>query len=313
MIETVLGSIESSSVGNATMHEHLFLHASPHAEMQDLCIDDFEKALTEVQFFKDSGGQTIVDATPPGCGRTPAKLIDLSEETGINIIMSTGSMGNGKGKPPLPAFPPVPLWMLSATVLELADFFFKEVTRSAFDGVCKAGIIKVATSYNEITDYEKRVLKAAGIVSRETGVPITTHCQYGTMGLEQAKLLLSIGVERRNIILGHLDLLPDFGYYKDIASLGVWLQFDRVGRDKYVDDRTRLNLLRKLIDTGFLNQLLLGSDMGSKRYWRAYGGRPGLGFLFGTFVSEMMNEGISRDQIDIICSRNPSIALELKN
>ena len=45
-----------------------------------------------------------------------------------------------------------------------------------------------------ITDYEKMVLRAAAKASLETGAPITTHTDRGTMGPDQQQYLTEQGV-----------------------------------------------------------------------------------------------------------------------
>jgi len=313
MVRTVLEDIDIDAVGTASMHEHLFLHMSPHSKYPELCIDSFEKTLEEVQYFKEAGGKTVVDATPLGCGRAPDKLRDISEEAGINIVMATGSLGNGPGRPPLPAFPPVPDRLINSSIRELAEIFYKEIAFGTFDSTSRAGVIKVATSYKTITEYERNLLKAAAIASIESGAPITTHCQLGTMGLEQTKILKDMGVRPGKIIIGHLDLHPDIEYYKKIASEGVWIQFDRMGRDKYVKDSVRIELITQLVREGFESQMLFGSDMGSNRYWRTYNGSPGLDFMLTGFLRGLRENGMSESSITKITSYNPGIALDLES
>jgi phosphotriesterase-related protein len=100
-------------------------------------------------------------------------------------------------------------------------------------------------------------------------------------------------------------------YYLEIQKTGVWLQFDRMGRDKYVPDKIRIDLISQLIKKGFTNQILLGSDMGSNVYWRSYGGSPGLRFLFGTFVKKLAGKGVSPEDITQITEKNPPLALSI--
>lgn len=91
-VQTVLGKVPADSIGIVDTHEHLIrvgggevIHGG-----KDFLMDSFEAAKKEIYLFKSAGGQTIVEMTPCGSGRDITSLIKLSEETGINIIATTG-------------------------------------------------------------------------------------------------------------------------------------------------------------------------------------------------------------------------------
>jgi phosphotriesterase-related protein len=196
--------------------------------------------------------------------------------------------------------------------MQMAELFYNEIQTGVFEGDFRAGVIKVASSYDTITEFEDKLFRSAAIASIESGCPVTTHCEHGTMGDGQAQILLKMGVEPENIIIGHLDLNPDIAYYRSIASLGVWLQFDRMGRDKYVKDSERVEMITRLAAEGLENQMLMGSDLGSRKYWKAYGGSPGLEFLLLKFTRLLEANGMKGSAISKITSSNPGRALAFK-
>lgn len=313
IIRTVLGDIEACKLKKVSMHEHLILHMFPYLKYKNLNLDRVDAAIQELEEFKEVGGGTIVEVTPFGCGRNINMLKSISQAAKVNIIAATGFLGNGLGTPLLPAFPEPPQWALKAGMEDIYLVFKREIEESAIDSSARVGIIKVATGLNKITKFEEKVFRAAAKTALDTGVSITTHCQMGTLALEQIKLLKDCGVPSKKIIVGHLDLNPDMKYYLEIQKTGVWLQFDRMGRDKYVPDKIRIDLISQLIKKGFTNQILLGSDMGSNAYWRSYGGSPGLRFLFGTFVKKLAGKGVSPDDITQITEENPPLALSISH
>ena len=81
---------------------------------------------------------------------------------------------------------------------------------------------------------ERAVHQAAAAANRETGCPILTHTTNGG-GLEEARLLIELGVEPNRLMIGHQGHLDDREndeaneYHINIAKLGCYLQFDRVG------------------------------------------------------------------------------------
>ena len=82
------------------------------------------------------------------------------------------------------------------------------------------------------------------------------------------------------MILAHLDRNPDAGEHAETAAAGAWLQFDGPGRTKYWPDSTILALIGGLAERGNAGRMLLGGDTGRASMMRAYGGGPGLDYLF---------------------------------
>ena len=119
-IKSVLGNLTREELGIVAPHEHVLLDltafyqelpvpgienpATQKVEMWNLGIlsrdcyalkdnlrlDDEELAIKELMFYKNAGGNTVVDASLPGIGRSPQGLKRISEKTGLNIIMGTG-------------------------------------------------------------------------------------------------------------------------------------------------------------------------------------------------------------------------------
>src|SRR5207245_576412 len=87
-VVTVLGSIRPDELGVTDAHDHLFLRspALPGQEFEDL-----DRAVEEVSGAARGGLQAVVEATPIGLGRNPAKLRAVAEATGVQIVAATGS------------------------------------------------------------------------------------------------------------------------------------------------------------------------------------------------------------------------------
>src|SRR5689334_13305132 len=86
-IVTVLGRISPDRLGVTDAHDHLFLH-SPALKGQEL--DDIAKAVEEAGIAARGGLQAIVEVTPIGLGRRPAKMRAVAEATGVHIVAATG-------------------------------------------------------------------------------------------------------------------------------------------------------------------------------------------------------------------------------
>src|SRR5207244_13472879 len=131
---------------------------------------------------------------------------------------------------------------------------------------------------------------AAAAANVETGAPVCAHTQNGTMGLAIVERLASLGVEPAAVILAHVDRNPDAGEHAETAATGATLQLDGPGRTKYWPDSTILRLIADLADLGHGDRLLLGGDVGRRGMLRAYGGGPGLDYVFARFKPRLDGE-----------------------
>ena len=156
-----------------------------------------------------------------------------------------------------------------------------------------------------MNDQDRKLMRIAAKVHLETGVPLITHTEAGTMGWEQIELLADEGVDPRRVCLSHMDRNPDFWEHKRIAETGAFLGYDCPGKTKYGPDELRVDLLQRIINAGLGGQILLGNDLGRPSYWRHYGGGPGLDFVLKKHVPRLRDEGISAVAIDKILIKNP--------
>jgi phosphotriesterase-related protein len=142
----------------------------------------------------------------------------------------------------------------------LHDTFMQEITAGIHGSGIRAGIIKVATSKGHILPYEEIVLKAAARAQKETGAPVITHTQEGTMGPEQASLLLSEGADPGKIIIGHMCGNSDIQYQLAVLDQGVTVNFDRWGLDILYPDELRKATLLELLKRGFADKVVISHD-----------------------------------------------------
>ena len=55
----------------------------------------------------------------------------------------------------------------------------------------------------------------------------------------------------------------------------------------------RISVLKRMIEAGLGDRILLGNDLGRPSYWRSYGGGPGLDYVLTRFVPRLRDEGVS--------------------
>lgn len=304
-IVTVCGSISPNQLGVCYPHEHLLTRPPANVIDPDLTIDSEDAAVQELSYFRMAGGQAIVEMTPPDYGRNPEGLKRVSERSGIHVISTTGWLKDKFCKP----------FVENKSVEELADEMIRDLTQGIGQTGIRAGVIKIATSLNTITTAEEKVIYAAARAACVTGAPIITHTEAGTMALEQVEMLTAQGVKASRICLSHLDRHTHWDEHYAVVSRGANLIYDQISKEKYVPDAQRVELVMRMVNEGFGNQIMLAGDMSRKSYWPAYGtgGGPGLTYILWRFIPWLRSAGLSNEVIDKLMISNPARCLQWAN
>jgi len=308
-VRTVTGDVDATELGVCYAHEHIIIDPSfTTFRYPEFLLDSVDLACADVLEFRAAGGKTLVDSMPCGGGRNAVKLAEIANRTETHIVCPTGLH--------LQKYYPPGHWGEHLSAVEIADLFVAEIE----DGIDvhdyngpfirrsehRAGLIKVATSGKESTPHERKVLEAAAIAHRRTGAPILTHTEQGEGALEQVQAFRELGANLGHVVLSHTDRKPDPGYHKEILSSGVLLEYDSAFRWPAGEKNPTLDIVIVMVEAGFVGQIVLGMDAARRKYWRSYGGGPGLRFLLTEFVPRLRAAGLSAEDVDTIFVRNPA-------
>ena len=317
MINAVAGKIETTQLGKTLMHEHIQFGYPGY--QGDITIGgwDRQKALDNIKrsmdIAKSHGIETIVDATPNECGRDAAFLKEVSELHEVNVICSTGFYYEAEGGSAYFKFRSA----FSDIIAEVEEMMVKEITEGIGGTGIKAGVIKLASSKDLITDYEKVFFTAGARAAIETGVPIITHTQEGTMGPAQAALLLELGVSPDKIMIGHMDGNQSIEYQKKTLDQGVRVSFDRCGIQGFIGmptDEQRVELFSGLIHDGYAGRLHLSHDFIFNSLGRPIPESPEVlklleryyvGNIFDHILPGLHAKGVTEEQTHQIMVDNP--------
>jgi len=329
-VQTVRGEISPDELGITMMHEHLRL--PPAAFWPWITAPDGGRRQDGLAFLSDAttqyaglGGRTLVDVTASHHQPDPLMLRQLSETTGLNVIMSTGFY-----KEPL-----YPSLVLEWDVNDFVAFFVKELTEGAGDTGIKAGIIgEIGTFRHRINPREEKVLRAAARAHLRTGAPISTHATLGTMGLAQLDILEQEGVDLSRVVIGHQDLQSDVDTHEAIINRGAYVQYDTIGKERYEyviqenrgsweaapglqveylaerhyrKDEDRLACLVELINRGHADHIMLSQDLSARESCLNPDthGEWGYAYLLGSFVPRLRGAGVSEEDIGLMLVENP--------
>ena len=255
-IRTVLGSVDPEDVGACLPHEHLLIDygellGSPK-QVPETDSPAEKRVIANVRAFASVGGTLMVDCTPPGYGRYPDLMAEVSAQTGVHIVACTGGFTE--------QFAPLHPVVKALDADALADTFERELTEGMGGTRYRAGAIKVATGEGRMTEGEARIFRAAARAHLRTGAPIITHTTNG-LGPEQVEFLLREGADPAKVVIGHLGFEPDpKEHVGTILRRGAYVAFDRIGHHHFFPDSHWTELIRFVLDQGYQERVLLSHD-----------------------------------------------------
>jgi predicted metal-dependent phosphotriesterase family hydrolase len=182
-------------------------------------------------------------------------------------------------------------WIASQSRKALADHVVAEVTEGMNGTDIKGGVVKFGTGYNTMTESETKVLLAVLDAHKETGAPVHSHTELGTMALEQLDLVRQEGVDPTRLTIAHLDRNPDPWLHRKVAETGAFFSFDGITRVKYYSEDVRTRCILDLVRWGHEDQVMVGGDIARRTMFASYGeGGLGMGFILEKWVPRFVEE-----------------------
>jgi phosphotriesterase-related protein len=334
LVTTVLGPVPVDELGMTLTHEHLIcdwtgpltapegaaertlfektvdaslrwlLTENPACCLDNARLEDTNAVVDELQPFLEAGGRTVVDCTNGDIGRDPVALQEISERTGLNVVMGSGWY--------------VHPYHHSATADadedELYELLMAEFADGVGDSGVRPGIIGEIGVSPKFTDAERIRLRAAARAQPELGVPLLIHLPgWQRRAFEVLDLVLGEeGVAPEAVVLCHMDPSgEDPDYQREVAARGVWLEFDMIGMPNYfpgegqspAPDQTAAAIAR-LVEAGYASRLLLSHDIALKSLWTRNGGN-GMGYVPRLFLPRLERHGVPPAVIAELLTVNP--------
>ena len=227
VVQTVRGPIDPESLGITSMHEHLWMDASPllavhgyerggacpwdasvaaearwnpgvHADNYRLT--DVNAPVEDLAPFRAAGGATIVELTPPALGRKVDRVRDIAEQAGVHVVQGTGHYLGVTNE----------AWVVDANEATITARLVADAVE-VIDGTrIRAGIYGEIGTADPVTAAETRVLTAVAAASRETGLAIPVHLQaWGHEGARVLQTIAAAGAAIERVVLSHLNTAID--------------------------------------------------------------------------------------------------------
>lgn len=262
MPETLRGPV--ADLGATLMHEHVFglspeiLWNWPDIPERWDPEERAREAAGKLEALKAEGVDTIVDLTVLGLGRHIPSVQRVAELTSVNIVAATGLYTYDALPPYFANRGPGSLF---GGPDRLAEFFVRDITEGIGRTGVKAAMLKCATDRAGMTPGCERVFRAVAEAHLATGAPITTHSHSGTRGgLEQQRLLASLGVDLTRVVIGHAGDSTDLAYLEELVAGGSYLGMDRFGIDTISPFEDRVAVVAAMCERGHAGRMVLGHD-----------------------------------------------------
>lgn len=280
-IMTVTGEAPSAEAGAVLMHEHIMCDLYRISLNSDHLLDDVDLAVSELRYLDVTPVRTVVDVTSVGLGRDLETLRGIAVRTNLNIVAGSGWYRD-------PYLPPE---VFRETSDSLAEILISEIEEGLGDTRIRPGIIgEIGALRSPMSPAEERVLRAGGFAQLETGVSIYTHAARSTVGIEQAEILVRMGVPPDRIVIGHSDTVPRKEYWTALLDMGVTLGFDTVRPHFPYDLKVRVAALEWLAERGSLDRVVVSNDVCFRSHLRAFGG-GGYPFCAADFFDALRRVG----------------------
>lgn len=333
-VNTVRGPVSVDELGMTLTHEHLIsdftkrftppegaaerkLYGTPVgpsmnwllADRPFCCFDNGRQddpvaTVAELGNFSEAGGRTVIDCTNGEFGRDPLALREISDRSGINVVMGSGWYVHGFHDSRT----------ASASVDQLTEELLAEFTDGVGDTGLVPGVIGEIGVSPDFTDAEKLRLRAASRAQRQLGVPLMIHLPgWERRAFEVLDIVLGEeGVTPTAVVMCHMDPSGhDVEYQRAVADHGVWLEFDMIGMPFYypgegqspAPDQTAA-AVAGLIRDGYSARILLSHDVATKSMWTRNGGN-GFGYVPQLFLPRLERHGVTPDVAAELMTANP--------
>lgn len=281
--------------GMTYAHEHTTINLSALKGTDDTNLDCFDETVEEFKELYDRGVRNIIDVTVMGMEQNPEYVRDVAIASELNIVQSTGWYQDKF----------LPDYVTDSTVEDLAEIMFRNLTEGINGTDIKAELIgEIATSKNKMTNREQKVFEASVLIQKELEIPITTHTTLGTFGKEQIEFFKKNKASLEKIVIGHVDLTGDAEYVLDLLNEGVYVEFDTVGKNNYMPDTRRVEMLKAIEKAGYEDKVFLSMDITRKSHLK-YKGGMGYSYLLDEFVPLALKGGVSESFIEKMLIDNP--------
>jgi predicted metal-dependent phosphotriesterase family hydrolase len=309
MVRCVEGDLPREKIGLCDAHNHLWIEPPPGLPDNLPVLNCYPEILQELKDYRRSGGNSIVDCQPGGCGRNGNVLKRLSRESAVHVVACTGFH--------LARYYPQDHWLFLADADRARDTFISEITTGLEENRAdpkpvRAGFIKVAC-HDQLAESPLDLLEAAAQAAIQTGVAVEVHTEKGCDAEQILAFFKAHGLDPKRLVLCHMDKRPDLGLHQELASEGSTLEYDTFYRPQYQPEKHLWRLIDRMVEAGFESHIAMATDMASATMWRHLGQGPGLTGFVDAILKTLQEMGFASAVVAGLMGGNIASCLALQS
>lgn len=293
---TTKGVKTKADLGMILPHEHVFVDLRTPDQLgyaEADAVDVVALMAPQIEAIKALGFTALVECSTGGVGRRADFDLAVSNATNFPIVVPTGNYRE----------PWIPDWVKAATDAELENWMVRELDEGIDDTGFRAGWVKLSAGDDGITPLEERILRAGARAAKRFDAVIGSHTIKGRVVMNQLDIIEAEGYRADRFISIHTQAEPDFELHLAIAGRGAFIEYDNIGSG---NDDELIELIHKVIQAGFENQLLLSHDRGWYDPAQPGGGIPKpYTYLSEIFLPQLRASGIEEGLIKLLTEDNP--------
>jgi phosphotriesterase-related protein len=258
------------------VHEHVLVDFAGADQIRPGRYDRaevFRLARPKLEELRRLGCRRLLECTPNFLGRDPELLARLSDAAGIEIWSNTGLYGAAEHK-----F--VPAFARTESAAQLAKLWIAE-TREPW----RPRFIKIGVNRGPLDEIDRKLVRAAAITSRETGLTIASHTGDGAAAIEQLEIVTAERLSPGKFVWVHAQNERDHSVHDKVARAGAWVEFDGIGPETA---DFHLECVRFMAAKALLRRTLLSQDSGWYHVGELGGGEfRGYTYLYTDFLPRL--------------------------
>jgi phosphotriesterase-related protein len=260
-VQTVQGPIDAQDLGTVLIHEHVRFRDEAVARQWPAPYhgdEELSAALDAVRAAADRGVSTICDPTVMFGGRDVRFMHRVSQETGMQIVPSTG----------IYTYDYLPHYFVNRDADAMADLFVGDIEAGIQGTDLKAAFLKCAADEPGLTEGVEKVHRAVARASVRTGAPIMAHSRPASgTGPKQIDIFEEEGVDLGRVQIAHTGDTDDLDYIESVLARGVFIGMDRYGLDMFLPTDRRNATVAELLRRGHADRMFLSQDFCATIDW----------------------------------------------
>lgn len=311
-IMTVRGKVPVSELNSALPHEHVmtnFIGASQEKIPEQVNKDHINQLVPYYEHLKEEGINFIFECTPAYIGRDVKFLKELSIATEIHIVTNTGFYA-AVNKKYLPEI------FYKSDAKAISKIWIDEFKNGIEGTGIRPGFIKIGFGKGAIDSIEQKLLHAAILASKSTGLVIAAHTGDYASSLSQYNLLVKENHDPSRLIWVHSQNASN-EERKALAEKGFWISLDGVSEDNFNDYAGFILFMKQ---HKLLHRLLISHDdgwsvlsNGSYKSIEPFKKGKQYATISEKLIPVLVQRGMNEKEIEQVMKTNPRICFALKD